>query len=41
MGLRVLRDAFTQKPFIKFYTTKKVGGAVTNYESLKIMKLAV
>lgn len=40
IGIRVLRDAYTAKPFVKFYTTKRVGGAVTNYESLKIMKLA-
>ena len=41
MGIRVLRDPLTAKPFIKFYTTKRVGGDVTNYESLKIQKLAV
>ena len=40
VGIRVLRDPFTAKPYIKFYTTKRVGGAVTNYESFKIYKLA-
>lgn len=40
IGIRVLRDPFTSKPFVKFYTTKRTGGAVTNYEALKIMKLA-
>ena len=40
IGIRLLRDPYTAKPFIKFYTTKRVGGAVTNYEALKIMKLA-
>jgi len=40
MGLRVLRDPFTSKPYIKFYTTKRVGGAVTNYEAIKIQKLS-
>ena len=40
MGIRVLRDPLTAKPYIKFYTTKRVGGAVTNYEALKIQKLA-
>lgn len=40
LGLRVLRDPYTQKPFIKFYITKRVGGAVTNFESLKIQRLA-
>lgn len=38
-GIRVLRDPLTDKPFIKFYTTKRVGGAVKNYEGLKIYKL--
>jgi len=41
LGLRVLRDPFTDKPFIKFYTTKRVGGTVTNFESIKILKLAI
>lgn len=39
MGLRVLRDPYTSKPFIKFYTTKRVGGDVTNYQALKIGQL--
>lgn len=38
--IRVLRDPFTQKPFVKFYTTKRVGAAVTNFEAGKILKLA-
>lgn len=41
IGFRVIRDEFTQKPFIKFYTTRRSGAAVTNFESLKIQKLAV
>jgi len=40
LGFRVIRDIFTQKPFIKFYTTKRVGGDVTNYESVKIQHTA-
>jgi HK97 family phage major capsid protein len=39
LGFRVIRDEFTDKPFIKFYTTKRVGGAVTNYQSLKLIKI--
>lgn len=38
-GIRVLRDPYTAKPFIRFYTTKRVGGAVTNYEAGKILKI--
>jgi len=37
-GLRVLRDPFTVKPFVLFYTTKRTGGDVVNFESLKIGK---
>ena len=40
-GVRILRDPFTDKPFVKFYTTKRVGGDVTNFEAIKLMKLAV
>ncbi len=39
-GSIIIRDIFTQKPFIKFYTTKRVGGDVTNYESVKIQLTA-
>ena len=38
MGLRVLRDPFTAKPYIKFYTTKRTGGGVVNFEAIKLMK---
>lgn len=40
IGIRTLRDPFTEKPFVKFYTTKRVGGAVKNFEAIKLMKLA-
>ena len=40
IGLRVLRDPFTDKPFVKFYTTKRVGGEVVNTDAIKLMKLA-
>jgi len=40
LGIRTIRDELTDKPFIKFYTIKRTGGAVTNFESLKIQKLA-
>lgn len=39
-GIRVLRDPFTAKPFVRFYTTKRVGGDVKNYEAYKLLKLA-
>lgn len=37
IGIRVLRDPFTAKPYILFYTTKRVGGDVTNYQAIKIL----
>lgn len=40
IGLRILRDPFTDKPFVKFYTTRRVGGEVINFEALKLLKLA-
>jgi HK97 family phage major capsid protein len=39
-AIRVLRDPFTAKPYVKFYTTKRVGGAVVNFEAIKLMKFA-
>ena len=40
-GIRVLRDPYTNKPFVGFYTTKRVGGGVTNFEAVKLLKVAV
>lgn len=37
-GIRVLRDPYTAKPFVKFYTTKRVGGGVVNFEAIKLLK---
>lgn len=39
-GIRVLRDPYTSKPFVKFYTTKRVGGGVVNFEAIKVMKFS-
>jgi HK97 family phage major capsid protein len=39
-GVRILRDAFTQKPYVGFYTTKRVSGAPVNYECIKLLKIA-
>ena len=40
MGVRVLRDPFTNKPYVNFYTTKRVGGGVVNPETLRVMKVS-
>lgn len=39
-GVRVLRDDLTKKGFVKYYTTKRVGGGVNNSEAIKLMKFA-
>jgi HK97 family phage major capsid protein len=39
-GIRVLRDPFTNKPYVHFYTTKRVGGGVQNFEAIKLLKVA-
>lgn len=36
----VLRDPFSNKPFVHFYATKRVGGALVNSEAIKLMKFA-
>ncbi len=41
MGTRVLRDPFTNKPYVHFYATKRVGGQVVNSEAIKLVKFAV
>jgi HK97 family phage major capsid protein len=38
IGTRVLRDPLTNKPYIGFYTTKRVGGGVVNSEAIKLLK---
>jgi len=38
-GVRVLRDPFTNKPYVHFYTTKRVGGGLLNPDVLKALKI--
>jgi len=38
VGIRVLRDPYTSKPNVKFYTTKRVGGGLANFEAVKLLK---
>jgi HK97 family phage major capsid protein len=40
IGLRVLRDPYTAKPYVHFYTYKRVGGDVNNFEAIKLLKCA-
>ncbi|MFN4185845.1 MAG: phage major capsid protein [Hyphomonas sp.] len=36
-GARVLRDPYSAKPYVLFYTTKRVGGGVQNFDAVKVM----
>ncbi|MEP2680170.1 MAG: phage major capsid protein [Sulfitobacter sp.] len=38
-GVRVLRDPFTAKPKVLFYTTKRVGGAVVDPKAIRILQM--
>ncbi|MFJ3316123.1 phage major capsid protein [Herbaspirillum huttiense] len=40
IGIRVLRDPYTNKPYVQFYTTKRVGGGLLNPEPLKGLKVS-
>jgi HK97 family phage major capsid protein len=40
VGIRVLRDPYSNKPFVHFYSTKRVGGAVQDHRALKLLKIA-
>ena len=39
-GVGILRDPYTNKPYIGFYATKRVGGQVLNPEALRIQRVA-
>jgi len=38
LGLRIVRDNITQPGFVKFQVFRRVGGAVTSFDSFKILK---
>jgi len=39
--LRVMRDPFSAKPHVLFYATKRVGGDVSDFKAIKLLKFAV
>jgi HK97 family phage major capsid protein len=41
IGISIQRDPYTAKPFVEFYARKRVGGAVMNFEAIKIGVIAV
>lgn len=40
IGTRVLRDPYTNKPFVQFYMTKRVGSMIVNTEAVKVVECA-
>lgn len=40
IGIRTLRDPYTSKPYVKFYTTQRVGGDVVDFTAIKLQKVA-
>jgi HK97 family phage major capsid protein len=38
LGVRTLRDPYSAKPYVLFYTVKRVGGGVQNFEAIKLLK---
>jgi HK97 family phage major capsid protein len=40
-GIRVLRDPYSSKPNVLFYTTKRVGGGVQNFDAIKLLKFGL
>lgn len=39
-GVRLLRDPYSNKPYVHFYTTRRVGGGVVNSEAIKLLKFS-
>lgn len=40
LGFRLLVDPYTNKPYVGFYITKRVGGDVRNFDAIKLMKFS-
>jgi len=39
-GIRILRDPFSSKPYVLFYTTKRVGGGVQDFDAIKFLRFS-
>ena len=40
-GIRILRDPYSSKPYVLFYTTKRVGGGMQDFNAIKLLKFGV
>ncbi|MDB5651436.1 MAG: Phage major capsid protein family [Hyphomicrobiales bacterium] len=38
VGIRILRDPYSAKPYVLFYTTKRVGGGIQDFDAIKLLK---
>ena len=41
IGVRILRDPYTAKPYVLFYVTKRVGGGMQDFDAIKMLKFDV
>ena len=41
VGIRTLRDPYSSKPYVLFYTTKRVGGGIQDFDAIKLVKFDV
>ncbi|NSM56805.1 phage major capsid protein [Wolbachia endosymbiont of Atemnus politus] len=39
-GMRILRDPYTNKPYVKFFITRRVGGEVVNTSAIKLLQVS-
>lgn len=39
IGTRILRDPYTNKPFVGFYTTKRTGGMLADSQAIKLLQI--
>jgi HK97 family phage major capsid protein len=40
-GIRILRDPYSSKPYVLFYTTKRVGGGIQDFDAIKLLRFSV
>jgi HK97 family phage major capsid protein len=41
VGVRMLRDPYSTKPYVLFYTTKRVGGGIQDFDAIKTLKFGL
>jgi HK97 family phage major capsid protein len=41
VGVRILRDPYSAKPYVLFYTTKRVGGGIQDFDAIKLLKFGL